>query len=57
MILLDTNVVSELMRHKPDPGVTTWLANQASADVFISVNHRGGVEVRRRYPAGGAAPV
>lgn len=37
MILLDTNVVSELMRHRPDTNVTTWLANQASADVFISV--------------------
>lgn len=25
MILLDTNVISELLRDKPDPGVLTWL--------------------------------
>ena len=24
MILLDTNVISELMRPKPDPGVLAW---------------------------------
>ena len=37
MILLDTNVVSELMRPKPDPDVTAWLANQSAANVFLSV--------------------
>ena len=37
MILLDTNVVSELTRPKPDPGVTAWLANQSTANVFLSV--------------------
>ena len=37
MILLDTNVVSELMRPKPDPGVAAWLAKQSAANVFISV--------------------
>ena len=37
MILLDTNVVSELMRSKPDPGVKMWLAKQDTANVFISV--------------------
>ena len=37
MILLDTNVVSELMRPKPDPNVADWLANQSTANVFLSV--------------------
>ena len=36
MILLDTNVVSELMRPKPDPGVAAWLANQSATKVFLS---------------------
>ncbi len=36
MILLDTNVISELMRPKPDPRVATWLAGQPTADVFLS---------------------
>ena len=35
MILLDTNVVSELMRPKPDPKVAAWLANQSAANVFF----------------------
>lgn len=29
MILLDTNVISELMRPAPDPRVTSWLDDQA----------------------------
>jgi predicted nucleic acid-binding protein len=29
MILLDTNVMSELMRTVPDPGVLSWLRSQA----------------------------
>jgi predicted nucleic acid-binding protein len=37
MILLDTNVVSELIRPKPDPGVEAWLAEQVAANVFLSV--------------------
>lgn len=28
MIVLDTNVVSELMRSAPDPGVSAWVASQ-----------------------------
>lgn len=30
MIILDTNVVSELMRPAPDPGVVAWIAGQGS---------------------------
>ena len=37
MILLDTNVVSELIRPKPDPGVEAWIAEQVAANVFLSV--------------------
>ena len=37
MILLDTNVVSELMRPNPDPGVEAWLAKQVAVNVFLSV--------------------
>ena len=36
MILLDTNVVSELMRPKPDPVVAAWLTDQPAANVFLS---------------------
>ena len=36
MILLDTNVVSELMRPKPDPVVVRWLDSQPRESVWIS---------------------
>ena len=36
MILLDTNVVSELMRPSPDPAVETWVAEQAAVSLFLS---------------------
>ena len=36
MILLDTNVVSEFTRPKPNPAVTTWLAEQSFSEVFLS---------------------
>ena len=36
MILLDTNVVSELMRPAPEPKVLEWLDAQPAADVWIS---------------------
>ena len=37
MILLDTNVVSELMRPAPDPRVVAWLAGQEPASLALSV--------------------
>lgn len=37
MILLDTNVVSELMRPRPSPAVTAWIAAQSAANVYLSV--------------------
>ncbi|MDH4582514.1 type II toxin-antitoxin system VapC family toxin [Pseudomonas sp. BN415] len=35
MILLDTNVLSELMRAKPDPNVIAWVDAQESSDLVI----------------------
>lgn len=36
MILLDTNIISELMRPKPEEKVLTWLNEQESRDLFVS---------------------
>lgn len=36
MILLDTNILSELMRPVPQEAVEQWLADQPDASVFIS---------------------
>jgi toxin FitB len=35
MILLDTNVVSNGLRPRPDPNVTKWLDAQRPADLFL----------------------
>ena len=36
MILLDTNILSELMRPAPSPAVMSWLAAQPASSLFIS---------------------
>lgn len=36
MILLDTNVISELMKASPDLGVLNWLDNNTRDGLFIS---------------------
>ena len=36
MILLDTNIVSELMRAAPSPAVMSWLGAQPASSLFIS---------------------
>ncbi|WP_375741482.1 type II toxin-antitoxin system VapC family toxin [Pseudomonas boanensis] len=36
MILLDTNVLSELMRAKPDPNVIAWVDAQLGSEMVIS---------------------
>ena len=36
MFVLDTNVVSELMRPAPDPGVEEWIASRRAALLFFS---------------------
>ena len=37
MILLDTNVISELIRPEPEPMVEAWLARQVPDSMFLSV--------------------
>jgi predicted nucleic acid-binding protein len=36
MIILDTNVISEIMREVPQPEVVEWLDNQPARDLFIT---------------------
>ncbi|HTT21575.1 MAG TPA: type II toxin-antitoxin system VapC family toxin [Candidatus Sulfotelmatobacter sp.] len=36
MVILDTNVVSELMRPAPEPRVLRWFASQAAEDLHIT---------------------
>lgn len=44
MILLDTVVLSELRKAKPNPGVLAYLQSQAPETVFISVMTIGEIE-------------
>jgi toxin FitB len=50
--LLDTNVLSELRKRRPDPHVLAWYATVTSAEIFISALTTGeirlGVERLRR---------
>ena len=49
MIILDTNVVSELMRTDPSSNVLEWVAGQAAANLYLSTvseaELRYGVEI------------
>ncbi len=36
MLVLDTNVISELMRAKPEPAVIAWLDSQSPGSVWIT---------------------
>jgi predicted nucleic acid-binding protein len=36
MFILDTNVVSELMKHKPDPLVVDWIDTHSEDDVYLT---------------------
>ena len=36
MIVIDTNVVSELMRLTPEPAVMTWFSGQDSAELYLT---------------------
>lgn len=36
MIVLDTNVISELMRIRPEPAVMAWIADQPLAGIFTT---------------------
>lgn len=45
MLLLDTNVLSEFMRPRPDAGVVAWLDAQVQPDLFISAISRAEIEL------------
>ncbi len=55
MYLLDTNVVSELRRHKPHKGVLIWFAEVAADQLFLSAVTIGeiqaGIEITREQNA------
>lgn len=57
--LLDTNVVSELAKTRPNSKVIAWLESVPSADLFLSVitlgEIRKGIEKRRAASPGDAA--
>ena len=36
MFILDTNVVSELMRPAPDPAMASWIAERATSNLFLT---------------------
>ena len=36
MVVMDTNVVSELMRLTPDPAVMAWFSVQDSAELYLT---------------------
>ena len=36
MVVIDTNVVSELMRPTPEPAVMAWFSRQDSADLYLT---------------------
>jgi predicted nucleic acid-binding protein len=36
VILLDTNVISEMIKTEPDPRVDTWLSGQAATGLFVT---------------------
>jgi len=38
MIILDTNIVSELLRPAPEPKIETWLAAQEGAQVYLTAS-------------------
>ncbi|WP_400135459.1 PIN domain-containing protein [Bacillus thuringiensis] len=40
MIVLDTNVISELMRPEPDPAVIAWVAAQPRASLYTTSINR-----------------
>ena len=53
MILVDTNVVSELMRPEPAPEVLAWFAGQEASALFLSAVNEAELRAGAAYlPAG-----
>ena len=61
MYLLDTNVISELRRPRPNPAVIAWLSETTAGQVFIAAVSFGelqaGVEMTRRQDPEKAAAI
>ena len=57
--LLDTNIISELTKTRPNPNVGAWFRAVPSSDLFLSVitlgEIRKGIELKRRTDARSAA--
>ena len=56
MFLLDANVVSELMRERPNPQVLGWIDNQLTGDLFVTsvteAEIRTGIDIVDPWQAG-----
>ena len=50
MFLLDTNIVSELLRPSPDPAVETWIGERMATDLYFSAS--GAAEALGRVGTG-----
>jgi toxin FitB len=61
MYLLDTNVISELRRQRPNPAVVAWLSGTTAEELFIAAVTFGelqaGVEMTRRQDPKKAAAI
>ena len=57
MIVLDTNVISELMRSQPHPAVTAWVAAQSRGSLYTTSMNEAELlaSVRCRRDGGAAA--
>ena len=53
MILLDTNVVSELMRDSPEPAVVAWLDDQPLGSLFVTAVTEAEIRVGVAFLPGG----
>ena len=49
MVVLDTNVVSELMRDDPHSDVLVWLDDRPTRELFVTAAHREGADARRAH--------
>jgi predicted nucleic acid-binding protein len=61
MYLLDTNIVSELRKPRPQPAVVAWLEGVGDSDLHISAVTLGeiqaGIEITRQQDAARAAEI
>lgn len=61
MYLLDTNIVSELRKPRPQPAVIAWLEGIADSELYISAVTLGeiqaGIEITREQDAAKAAEI